>query len=73
MKENTLGMVLHSVKEVLDARDVVNSLFEKCEKISEKMKQKVESLIESTGEGGDDKKSSSVMEIKSQPSILNKA
>lgn len=58
------------MKEALDARDMVDDLFAKCEEISKKMQKKVESLIKSEEEGSKDKAD---LEVKYQPKNLNKA
>lgn len=58
------------MKEALDARDMVDTLFTKCEQISNKMQKKVQSLIESEVDGSKNKHD---LEIKYQPKNLNKA
>lgn len=58
------------MKEALDARDMVDLLFAKCEEISNKMQNKVECLIKSQEDGNSN---STDLEIKKQPKNLNKA
>ncbi len=67
MREKSLITLIDSAKEVIYARSIVNNLFTKCEDISKKMEARVASLIQS------DDNSSSSLEIKSQPKILNSA
>lgn len=62
--------LIDALKEALDARDMVDSLFAKCEQISSKMQSKVKSLIESQGDGSKNKHN---LEINYQPKNLNKA
>lgn len=67
-----MSQFLISIKDVLDAREQVNDLFTKCEKISKRMEKQVESLIKSD-EACSSKPNSNKLEIKSQPSNLNNA
>ena len=61
--------LIDSVKELLKAREIVNELMNKCERISQKLHNQMSNLI--------DKKSFAVdmdialLKIKSQPKLLN--
>ena len=65
-----MSNLIHSLKEALDARDMVDTLFAKCEQISSKMQKKVKSLIESQEDGS---KNIHDLEVKYQPKNLHKA
>lgn len=62
--------LIESMHEALEARQMVDGLFAKCEDISTKMQKKVESLIKN---GESSKSDQNDLEIKYQPSNLNKA
>jgi hypothetical protein len=61
--------IITSAKEVLHAREIVNELMNKCEKISQNLQNDMKNLINKKEISIDLK--SSVLKIKTQPKLLN--
>ncbi|CAF1115663.1 unnamed protein product [Brachionus calyciflorus] len=66
--EHQYKLFLQSIEGIVYARGIVSIIFQRCIKISEKMEQKVSSLINMN----DETTSRNQMEIKYQPQSLNK-
>jgi hypothetical protein len=61
--------IITSAKEVLHAREIVNELMNKCEKISQNLQNDMKNLINKKEISID--LMSSVLKIKTQPKLLN--
>ena len=61
--------IITSAKEVLHAREIVNELMNKCEKISQNLQNDMKNLINKKEISIDLK--SSALKIKTQPKLLN--
>ena len=70
LSQRSLLPYIDSAKGIIYARNIVNTLLEKCQNISQKLEQQVTALVESSENNGNSSKHAK-LEIKFQPKLLN--